>query len=238
MSSREERLMRLALAQGAEALDKGEIPVGCIFVKSGTEEVLARGANKTNELRSGCSHAEMVAINDYLESRGGNGSEEFSHCELFVTCEPCIMCAAALSMLGIQKVFFGCHNERFGGNGSILSIHQDSLLACQRPYAVTTGLLKDEAISLFQRFYSLENRRGKRKTNTTCAWKENKVSKGSKLTEIKFVTRSRGNTKAYKQRNKKISDMLHLTKKSPYFHAAPPEKRKKRKKDDEASKDD
>jgi tRNA(Arg) A34 adenosine deaminase TadA len=49
-----------------------------------------------------------------------------SNCDLYVTCEPCIMCAAALSKLGIRKVYFGCHNDRFGGNGSILSVHSDA----------------------------------------------------------------------------------------------------------------
>lgn len=49
----------------------------------------------------------------------------FSDCDLFVTCEPCIMCAAAIGKIGIKNVYFGCHNERFGGNGSILSVHCD-----------------------------------------------------------------------------------------------------------------
>lgn len=54
----------------------------------------------------------------------------FDRCDLYVTCEPCIMCAGALSLLGFRKVFYGCGNDKFGGNGSILSIHEDGCHPC------------------------------------------------------------------------------------------------------------
>ena len=81
------------------------------------------------------------------------------HCHLYVTCEPCIMCAAAIASLGIPKVYFGCFNERFGGNGSILSVHLSSDLQ-RNKYDISTGLLKEECINLFHRFYSHENKNG------------------------------------------------------------------------------
>lgn len=149
-SDRASRYMREALAEGKNALERGEVPVGCVFVDVAKDEVVARGSNQTNATRNGTSHAELVCIQDLATRCAG----DLSSCELFVTCEPCIMCAAALRMLRIKAVYFGCHNDRFGGNGSVLSLHggPDS-------YPVHPGILKAEAIELFQDFYTMENRR-------------------------------------------------------------------------------
>lgn len=146
--------MHEALAMGRVAVEKGEIPVGCVIVEScnlsGTNTIIARGSNETNESRNGTRHAEIVAVESLYSSyinesnsstihnsiidtqpqisgvRINRSKGILSNCDLYVTCEPCIMCAAALSKLGIRKVYFGCHNERFGGNGSILSVHSDA----------------------------------------------------------------------------------------------------------------
>ena len=82
---------------------------------------------------------------------GGGHTKLFSQCELFVTCEPCIMCAEALSLLGIRKVYFGCRNDKFGGCGSVLSRHEPKKYACAQ------GLLEPEAVDLLQRFYARGN---------------------------------------------------------------------------------
>ncbi|KAK4493019.1 hypothetical protein RD792_000005, partial [Penstemon davidsonii] len=77
-------------------------------------------------------HAEMEAIDVLLEQCQKNGVSreeialKFSKCTLYVTCEPCIMCAAALSIIGIREVYYGCGNDKFGGCGSILSLHTNS----------------------------------------------------------------------------------------------------------------
>jgi tRNA-specific adenosine deaminase 2 len=90
----------------------------------------------------------------------------FRHCHLYVTCEPCIMCAAALATVGIGRVVFGCRNDRFGGCGSLLHLHKaenegdatsskDS--ASNVGYGITTGVLEKEAITLLRSFYDREN---------------------------------------------------------------------------------
>jgi len=78
----------------------------------------------------------------------------FSKCDLYVTCEPCIMCAAALAKVGIRRVIYGCNNERFGGCGSILNIHQQEK---DKGYPVVSGILKEDAIRLLRSFYDREN---------------------------------------------------------------------------------
>ncbi|KAK6272924.1 hypothetical protein POUND7_010007 [Theobroma cacao] len=123
--------MELAIQQAKLALESLEVPVGCVFIKDG--KVIASGRNRTNETRNATRHAEMEAIDILLEKWQRDGlsksdvAETFSKCILYVTCEPCIMCAAALSILGIKEVYYGCANEKFGGCGSILSLHSSAL---------------------------------------------------------------------------------------------------------------
>jgi tRNA-specific adenosine deaminase 2 len=152
--ARDMHFMRAALDQAEQALSSGEVPVGCVFVDNSTDQVVASGFNKTNDSRNGTRHAELVAMDKLVFCPG----VDLSNCTLYVTCEPCIMCAAAISKVGIKRVCFGCHNDRFGGNGSILSIHNNAELA-DSLYEVVTGLLKDETVEVFQRFYESENRR-------------------------------------------------------------------------------
>ncbi|XP_054802171.1 tRNA-specific adenosine deaminase TAD2 isoform X2 [Prosopis cineraria] len=119
--------MELALQQAKIALDVLEVPVGCVIVEDG--KVIAFGRNRTTETRNATRHAEMEAIDVLLEQWQKNGisvsevATKFSSCSLYVTCEPCIMCASALSFLGIREVYYGCANDKFGGCGSILALH-------------------------------------------------------------------------------------------------------------------
>ncbi|GKZ00666.1 hypothetical protein MPSEU_001018800 [Mayamaea pseudoterrestris] len=82
--------------------------------------------------------------------------DDFKKCRLYVTCEPCIMCAAALSQVGIGKVIFGCRNEKFGGCGSILCLHED-IHPHHNGYPIVGGILEAEAIALLRSFYEREN---------------------------------------------------------------------------------
>jgi tRNA-specific adenosine deaminase 2 len=151
------RFMKAALHQAELAIQHGEVPVGCVFADESEDRILTEGFNLTNETRNGTRHAELVAM-DKLIFRNRGDPAALSKCTLYVTCEPCIMCAAAIAKVGIKKVVFGCHNDRFGGNGSILSIHNSTALSAHS-YDVVAGVMKDDAILLFQNFYECENRR-------------------------------------------------------------------------------
>ena len=97
----EDEMMALAEEEAKKALEEGEVPVGCVMVRGGV--VIARGHNKTNERMDATRHAEMVAIDSLVEEGGDDlrARQLLAGCTLYVTCEPCIMCASALAMLGL-----------------------------------------------------------------------------------------------------------------------------------------
>ncbi|KAK7347766.1 hypothetical protein VNO80_22305 [Phaseolus coccineus] len=159
--------MELAIHQARLALDALEVPVGCVIVEDG--KVIATGRNRTTETRNATRHAEMEAIDVLLGQWQKNGlsmsevAEKFLNCSLYVTCEPCIMCASALSISGIKEVFYGCSNDKFGGCGSILSLHSSNTTPVNnevpsgKSFKCTGGIMASEAVLLFRTFYEQGN---------------------------------------------------------------------------------
>lgn len=122
----------------------------------------------------GTRHAELVAIDSIIINKDKQPEfPSFASCDVYVTCEPCIMCAAALSLMSFRSVVYGCPNDKFGGNGSVLSIHRmgcgtcggyqnrSSGSSCQTMYSTRGGLLSEDAIKLLQVFYISGNPNGK-----------------------------------------------------------------------------
>lgn len=143
--------MRLALEQAEEALAAREVPVGCVFVKDG--HVIAKARNRTNEWHNATLHAELAAIDLFIHSE----PRPFKDITLYVTVEPCIMCASALRQLGIGRVVYGCGNDRFGGCGSILDINTSDKLGSHPAYEALGGYYREEAIMVLRRFYLTHN---------------------------------------------------------------------------------
>ncbi|CAK7900689.1 tRNA-specific adenosine deaminase subunit Tad2p [[Candida] anglica] len=146
------RKMALCLFVGYRALSINETPVACILVSDEDQSVLSIGYNDTNRSLNGTRHAEFLAIDKVLSTRcnGVSGSVLPERTTLYVTVEPCIMCASALKQVGISTVVYGCGNDRFGGNGTVLSIHEGN-------YKILPGILRTEAIQLLRNFYIQEN---------------------------------------------------------------------------------
>lgn len=135
-----------------EALTSGEVPVGCVMVYDG--ESIARDRNRVNESKNACRHAEMGCVDQVLawcNERRLDFKSVFPATTVYVTVEPCIMCASALSELGVKRVVFGCGNERFGGMGSVLSIFD----GCNQQ--VVSGVWAGQAVDLLKTFYTGEN---------------------------------------------------------------------------------
>ncbi|KAG6814271.1 hypothetical protein H0H92_015386 [Tricholoma furcatifolium] len=114
------------MAMAEEALAGGEVPVGCVFIRD--EAIIARARNRTNELRNATRHAELEAIDSILADKTltpiAGAKYPLATTTLYVTVEPCMMCASALRQLGIKEVFYGCGNDRFGGCGSVLGVNE------------------------------------------------------------------------------------------------------------------
>ncbi|WP_293651232.1 nucleoside deaminase [uncultured Parabacteroides sp.] len=112
-----EDYMREALSLAREAAQEGEVPVGCVIVKDG--EIIGRGRNRREELQRTSSHAEMEAIaqaNERLRSWRLNG------CTLYVTLEPCCMCAGAITGAQIPRVVYGAADPKMGAGGSLVNL--------------------------------------------------------------------------------------------------------------------
>ncbi|KAG0145083.1 hypothetical protein CROQUDRAFT_659169 [Cronartium quercuum f. sp. fusiforme G11] len=164
--------MSEAVTMAEEALAANEIPVGCVFVDPGERKVVARGRNRTNESRNACLHAEFDALSHLLPRQSNKNQDTnfkgVDHLVLYVTVEPCLMCSSALRQVGIKKVYFGCSNDRFGGCGGVVSIHDDPRLLFSEPFVALGGYRREEAIMLLRRFYITENTNApvpKKKTN-------------------------------------------------------------------------
>ncbi|XP_077990117.1 tRNA-specific adenosine deaminase 2-like [Glandiceps talaboti] len=153
-----QKWMQKSLDMGKEALSQGEVPVGCLMVYN--NEIIGMGRNAVNETKNATRHAEMIAIDEVLEWCDQNQvdqKEVFSHLVLYVTVEPCIMCTGALKLLNIPLVVYGCANERFGGCGSVLNVHQDQRSSQGKPFKCISGIFAEEAINLLKEFYRGQN---------------------------------------------------------------------------------
>lgn len=155
------------------ALSRGEVPVGCVIVgkndvTSKDGEVIARGCNEVNVSLNATRHAEMVAFDQLLEHTRKHGRSLEQVCRtsvVYVTVEPCVMCAYALRLVGLSTVVFGCRNDRFGGCGSVLNVSEQPFVAPSsggessslEPLELVPGELEEEAIALLQKFYEGEN---------------------------------------------------------------------------------
>nr|XP_034964733.1 tRNA-specific adenosine deaminase 2 isoform X1 [Zootoca vivipara] len=153
-----EAWMDLAVNMAKEALESGEVPVGCLMVYN--NEIIGKGKNEVNETKNATRHAEMVAIDqvmDWCRQNKKEPKEVFVNTVLYVTVEPCIMCAAALRMMKIPLVVYGCQNERFGGCGSVLNISSATLTDTGEPFQCIAGYRSEEAVEMLKTFYRQEN---------------------------------------------------------------------------------
>lgn len=104
--------MEMALLEAEAAFERGEVPVGAVIVDSESGEVVARAGNRTEELNDPTAHAELLAIREAAEKAG---SARIGTCDLYVTLEPCAMCATAISFARLRRVYFGAYDPKMGG---------------------------------------------------------------------------------------------------------------------------
>ena len=138
--------MREALRQARKAFDVKEVPVGAVVVRDG--RVIARAYNQVEMLKDATAHAEMLAI---TQAEAAVGDWRLNDCELYVSKEPCPMCAGAIVHARIRRVVFGCADDRGGAAGSVVNLLQMPTLnhRCE----ITAGVLRDECAALLQSFF-------------------------------------------------------------------------------------
>lgn len=137
--------MRQALALAREAAECGEVPVGCVIVRDG--QVIGRGRNRREEKQHTGSHAEMEAIAGANESLG---SWRLDDCTLYVTLEPCPMCAGAILNARIPRVYYGARDRELGACGGVLNLFMEDFP--QRP-ALVGGILEEECRGVLTDFF-------------------------------------------------------------------------------------
>ena len=158
MDNIHEKWMEHAFEIAEGALKLGEVPVGCFLVYN--NEKIASGGNEVNETKNATRHAEVVVIDKVLkwcEEQKLVFTDVFRESVLYVTVEPCIMCAGALRQMEVPLVVYGCANERFGGCGSVLTVHTDSLPSLGPCFQCISGIMVEKAISMLKEFYKGEN---------------------------------------------------------------------------------
>jgi tRNA(adenine34) deaminase len=138
--------MDLALKAAKKAAQSGEVPIGCVIVRD--NEVIATAGNRTLADRDPTAHAEVLAIRQAAETLG---SERLVDCDLYVTLEPCTMCAGAISFARIRRLYYGAADEKGGAVESGVRFFAQA--TCHHAPEVYSGLGESEAAALLKDFF-------------------------------------------------------------------------------------
>jgi tRNA(adenine34) deaminase len=138
--------MTQALRQATRAFEADEVPVGAVIVQDGT--IVARAFNQVEMLRDATAHAEMLALS---QAFAAVGDWRLTSCDLYVTKEPCPMCAGAIVHARIRRVVFGCRDPKAGGAGGLINLLQHPNL--NHRCDLTPDLMADESLDLLRSFF-------------------------------------------------------------------------------------
>jgi len=147
----DDTFMREALALAKRAAEAGEVPVGAVVVKDG--EVVGRGHNRPVASRDPTAHAEVLALRDAAERIG---NYRLADCALYVTLEPCAMCAGAILNARMSRVVYGATDPKSGACGSVVDLFAENRLNFHA--TVVGGVMAEEAAKLLQNFFSARRR--------------------------------------------------------------------------------
>ena len=142
----DEKFMREALAEARIAADEGEVPVGAVVVARG--RVIARGHNMTERLADPTAHAEMIALTAATEALGG---KYLSDCALYVTLEPCPMCAGAILNGRVRKVYYGARDRAMGACGGVFNLFMENF---PNKTAIQGGIMEKECREILSAFFA------------------------------------------------------------------------------------
>ena len=147
----DEAFMQEALRLARKAFEKEEVPVGAIVVRAG--KIIARAFNQVELLKDATAHAEMLAV---TQAEAAVGDWRLNDCDLYVTKEPCAMCAGALLHVRLRRVIFGCADSRSGAAGGMINLLQ--MPGLNHRCEISSGVLGDECAALLQGFFQARRR--------------------------------------------------------------------------------
>lgn len=157
----DEKYMRQAIRLARKAADNGDVPIGCIIVYEG--KVIARGYNRRNKDKQSLAHAELMAIKKASKYMG---DWRLEGCRMYVTLEPCQMCAGAIVQSRIPEVVIGCMNPKAGSAGSIINILDHP--GFNHQVKITKGILEQECSEMLKNFFrDLRKHLAEQKRETT-----------------------------------------------------------------------
>jgi tRNA(adenine34) deaminase len=148
----DESFMGEALRQAQKAFAKEEVPVGAVVVRAG--KIIARAFNQVEMLKDATAHAEMLAI---TQAEAAVGDWRLNECDLYVTKEPCAMCAGALVHVRMRRVIFGCADPRSGAAGGTVNLLQ--MPGLNHHCEIISGILNQECAALLQGFFQARRTR-------------------------------------------------------------------------------
>jgi tRNA(adenine34) deaminase len=155
MTAEQSMLEAIALARAAEAI--GEVPIGCVIVHDPTERIIGRGFNRRQIDRDPTAHAEMIAIREAGQTVG---DWRLLDCTLYVTLEPCPMCAGAIVNGRIPRLVYGCSDPKAGAVRTLFQLCDDGRL--NHRVGITAGVLSDECAALLTCFFQNQRALGKK----------------------------------------------------------------------------
>ena len=147
----DEQGMRAALREALASEEAGEVPVGCVIVHEGT--VIGRGHNQVESLQDATAHAEIVAIG---AASGTLASWRLHECTMYVTLEPCAMCAGAIVLARVGRLVYGADDPKAGACGSVLDVIHEPRL--NHRVEVATGVLAEECGAILKEFFRRKRR--------------------------------------------------------------------------------
>ncbi|MEO0226070.1 MAG: tRNA adenosine(34) deaminase TadA [candidate division WOR-3 bacterium] len=152
MNHTDDYFMSEALKEAEKAFAEDEVPVGCIMVLD--NRIISRGHNQIERLKDATAHAEMIAL---TSAANHLGNWRLKGVTVYVTIEPCIMCASALVLARVKKIIFGARDKKFGGCGSVFNIANERKL--NHRIAVVEGICREKAERLMRDFFKKKRRK-------------------------------------------------------------------------------
>lgn len=143
----DEYFIRLAMKEAEMAFEEDEVPVGCVVVRNSS--VVAKAHNQVEKLCDATAHAEMLAL---TQAFAATGAKMLTDCVMYVTVEPCVMCAGAILLARLRRLVYGCTEPKFGGVESVYTITNDGRL--NHDCEVKGGVLADECSALMRDFFA------------------------------------------------------------------------------------